>query len=88
MSAAPVELLLYTRDGCPLCDEFAAELAAFLGDRPGLLAIRVVDVDADPAVWLRWGVSVPVLVRGEHVVCGGHFDRDRLLACLADEGSA
>ncbi|MGA0028040.1 MAG: FAD-dependent oxidoreductase, partial [Steroidobacteraceae bacterium] len=31
--------------------------------------------------------SVPVLVRGEHVVCGGHFDRDRLLACLADEGS-
>lgn len=88
MSAIVGEFLLYTRAGCPLCDEFAAELAAFLEGRPGLLAIRVVDVDADPAVWLRWGVSVPVLVRGERVVCGGHFDGDRLIACLADGGSA
>ncbi len=87
MSAVPDELLLYTRSGCPLCDEFAEALAAFLGDRPGLPTIRIVDVDGDPAAWLRWGVSVPVLVRGERVVCGGHFDGDRLLAGLADEGS-
>ena len=88
MSVPPVDLVLYTRSGCPLCEDFALELAGFLAGQPELPEVRVVDVDTDPAVWLRWGVSVPVLVHGERVVCGGYFDRDRLLTCLADGGSA
>lgn len=82
MSIATGSLVLYTRSGCPLCDEFAQELAAYLGSRDGSLEVAVVDVDADPAAWLRWGVSVPVLVWQERVVCGGHFDGDRLAALI------
>ena len=58
-SAQPLELVLYTRDGCHLCDDMKAEIAR--AGLPECCALREVDVDSDPALARRYGESVPVL---------------------------
>jgi glutaredoxin len=47
---------LYSREGCHLCEEMAAQLRG-LG-----IAFDEVDVDSDPHLRLRYGRDVPVLV--------------------------
>ncbi len=50
------EVLLYSRQGCHLCD-VAAEVLARHG-----LAFAVVDIDADAALRERYNECVPVVV--------------------------
>jgi glutaredoxin len=47
---------LYSRNGCHLCEQMAAELRA-LG-----VAFEEIDVDSDPELRLKYGRDVPVLV--------------------------
>jgi hypothetical protein len=68
-AAEPVELVLYTRTPCPLCDEMLAAL-----ERAGLegrytLARR--DVDGDPRLAREYGMRVPVLALGGEVLAEG-----------------
>lgn len=57
--AAPIPVVLYTREGCGLCDEMkAVVLGAGASDA---FELREVDVDGDPALAARHGASVPVL---------------------------
>jgi hypothetical protein len=51
------ELLLYTRQGCCLCEGLEEKLRAL--DPP--LPLRVIDVDTDPLLQDRYGLAVPVL---------------------------
>jgi hypothetical protein len=60
--------LVYTRDDCPLCDEFVAELAQL----PVIFELR--DVDGDPVTRRRYGLKVPVLTCDGSVVCHGRLD--------------
>lgn len=54
------EAILYTRHGCGPC--FAMQrAAAHAAGRTGL-ALRIVDVDADPDAAARYGTEVPVLL--------------------------
>jgi thioredoxin-like negative regulator of GroEL len=54
-----LRLVLYTRPGCHLCDEMKAEIArARLG---GACEVAEVDVDSDPVLAGRYGLSIPVL---------------------------
>jgi len=69
-------LAVYTREGCPLCDEMLAELGAWAAGRG--LTIAVLDVDADPTARARYGLMVPVLTVDGDPVCSGHFDPDTL----------
>jgi glutaredoxin len=50
-----VEVTLYTRNGCHLCDD-AHELLLAQGLNP-----RLVDIDADPALREKFNVCVPVV---------------------------
>lgn len=50
------EIVLYSRDGCHLCDEARSALA-----RHGF-EFAVVDVDADPELKKRYNDCVPVVV--------------------------
>ena len=50
------DVVLYTRQGCHLCDD-AAELLTRYGLRP-----EQVDIDADPALRERYTNCVPVVV--------------------------
>ena len=60
-------LTLYTRRGCPLCDELAAEVCALIaGTGHGLAP---VDVDADPVLRAKYGWEVPLLFDGDTEIC-------------------
>ncbi len=60
-------LTLFTRAGCPLCDEMAAAVQAQLaGSRHRL---DPVDVDTDPGLKARFGWDVPLLFDGDSEIC-------------------
>lgn len=64
--SAPAPVTLYTRAGCPLCDEARALLDALAGDLG--FAIEAVDIDADRDLRARYGWAVPVIaVEGEEL---------------------
>lgn len=50
-------LILYSREGCCLCEGLEERLRELLPPN----ALEVVDVDGDPALQGRYGLSVPVL---------------------------
>jgi len=70
--SAPVELRLYTKAGCPLCDELKAELAR-TRVRPPFVLVEI-DVERDPALSARHGSSVPVLELAGRALSKGRFD--------------
>lgn len=77
----PSRLTVVHREGCELCDEMLAELAA-LGRTRTLPPIEVVDVDSDPELTRRYGLNVPVLLLDGTVVCRHRLDAAELLRLL------
>jgi hypothetical protein len=73
--------VLYSREGCHLCDEMHSALAAL----PAAQAypVDVLDVDADAAARVRYGHKVPVLLFAGELVCHGHLDTDEVHKALA-----
>lgn len=49
--------MLYTRQGCCLCEGLEERLRALQPAPP----LRLMDVDADPALQARFGLEVPLL---------------------------
>jgi hypothetical protein len=82
---APLELVLYTRTGCHLCDEMKGAIEA--ARLPVPYVLREVDVDSDPALAARHGLSVPVLAIDGRVAFKVRLDRERLLAKVARAAS-
>jgi thioredoxin reductase (NADPH) len=66
-------LTLLSREGCGLCEEFAAELQAFATRRP-LPPLETLDVDSDPELRRRYGDRIPVLLWDGVPVAVTHFD--------------
>jgi hypothetical protein len=56
---ATARFTLYSRSYCHLCDDMLAGLHALAGVQP--IAVDVIDIDADPALVLRFDELVPVL---------------------------
>jgi len=75
-----MELTLYSRAGCHLCEEMKAALEPLL--REFKLALREVDVDTDPALAARFGEEVPVLFLGERKVAKIRLDAMQLRRAL------
>jgi hypothetical protein len=74
-------LVLYSRSGCHLCDEMILALRLQLGpDFP----VVIVDVDSDPALELRYGERVPLLMDGETELCGYRYDSVKLAAYASE----
>jgi Glutaredoxin-like domain (DUF836) len=76
-----VRLTLVHRQDCELCDQMVAELSA-LGRRELLPPLEVLDVDADPELQRRHGLTVPVLLLEGTVVCRQRLDAAELLRIL------
>ena len=76
-----MRLTLITRAYCHLCDEMRAVLAP-LAAAAGA-GVEELDVDDDPALEVRWGEHVPVLLAGERELCRYRLDRAALAAYLA-----
>jgi hypothetical protein len=70
--SAPLELTLYGRAWCHLCDDMLAGLRALPVGRQFL--VTVIDVDDDAALERRFGDRVPVLMHGDRELCHYHLD--------------
>jgi hypothetical protein len=69
MAHSPVpELVLYTRDGCHLCDDARAIVQGVLEDRAArgarTAAVRERDITADPDWERQFHATIPVLELG------------------------
>jgi Glutaredoxin-like domain (DUF836) len=71
-----VRFVLYSRPGCLLCEELAAELAALPAARG--YPLDVVDVDTDAGARARFGHKIPVLLFDGELVCHGRLDVDEV----------
>ena len=61
------EVLLYTREGCGLCERARDLLLELLDERPGL-ELREVDIDADGALLAAYLERIPVVEVGGEVI--------------------
>lgn len=83
---ADLEVVLYTRASCPLCDKSAAVLVG-AQKRYGF-RLEVRDIDSDPALVARYGWLVPVVtVNGKERFrgCVNAALLERLLKAAATE---
>ena len=72
---SPAELLevtLYTRPGCRLCDEAKSQIAPLLAEVGGRL--REVNIDSDPELRERYNLDVPVIFLGGRKVAKHRID--------------
>ena len=60
-------LTLFTRAGCPLCDEMEAEVRALIAGTSHSLV--PVDVDSNPSLKTQYGWEVPLLFDGAIEIC-------------------
>lgn len=73
-------LVLYVREGCHLCEQFLVELSLDLG--PEVERLRVLDVDHDADLAVRFGLRVPVLELDGTVLCEGVYEGPGVRAAL------
>jgi glutaredoxin len=71
-SAHPLEVTLYTRPGCHLCEEANAVMQPLLREFGGTL--REVNIDEDGELAERYGGDIPVVFVGGHKVAKHRVD--------------
>ena len=72
-------LTVFSRRGCHLCEDLLAELEPLLR---GQATVEVVDIDTDPVLVKRYGVSIPVICAGDRELCRHALDRSAVLRWL------
>ena len=75
-----IELDLYHRRGCHLCDDMRDALREFQTDLG--FTLREHDIDRDAGLRARFHVLVPVLCLGEQEICRYHLDPAALRLAL------
>jgi glutaredoxin len=71
-SAHPLEVTLYTRPGCHLCEDAKALLGPLLIEFGGTL--REINIDEDPELKRRYGWDIPVIFIGTHKAAKHRLD--------------
>ena len=79
-------LVLYTRQGCHLCEAFLLELQQFDASLAGLL--QLIDVDDNSEDVDRFGDKVPILFANDIEICRYYFDADKFKSCLKLQGDS
>ena len=68
----PLEVRLYTRPGCHLCDEAKLQMAPLLAEFGARL--REVNIDADPQLRELYDLDVPVIFVADRKVAKHRID--------------
>jgi hypothetical protein len=76
-----VELTVYSRKACHLCEVMMAGLRRL--EARYAFDVRTVDIDADPALLARYDEDVPVLAHGDNELCRHRLDSALVEAYLA-----
>jgi thioredoxin-like negative regulator of GroEL len=76
-----MQLTLYGRKDCCLCDQMAEVVAVVAAER-GFDVVKV-DVDDDPALAAAYGHEIPVLCAGSERIVSGHVSVRALRALMA-----
>lgn len=71
-----MELTVYVRQGCHLCEDMLADLRDMQA-RHGF-GLHTVDIDAEAALVARYGTRVPVLCAGERELSHYFLDKKSL----------
>ena len=77
-----MELILYYREQCHLCDAMRKALVAFTRNHPSV-SWREVDIDRDTELIRQYDALVPVLCNGDTEICHFFFDESALIAVMA-----
>jgi hypothetical protein len=70
-----IELTVYSRPDCHLCDELVAELEPLVAGRA---RIDIVDISDDASLERRFGLLIPVLMHKDEELSRYRLDRGRL----------
>src|ERR1700680_534150 len=68
----PLEVTLYTRPGCHLCDEAKLQMAPLLAEFGARL--REVNIDADPELRKLYNLDVPVIFLADRKIAKHRLD--------------
>jgi hypothetical protein len=79
--APRIQLKLYGRSYCHLCEEMLAALEPLRNEFG--FAVDVIDVDSDTILEQRFGVLVPILTHADNELCHYHLDAAKVRAYLA-----
>lgn len=71
-SAQPLEVTVYTRPGCHLCDEAKLQIAPLLAEFGARL--REVNIDADSELHERYNMDVPVIFLADRKIAKYRVD--------------
>jgi len=74
--AEPLEVTLYTRPGCHLCDEAKLQIAPLLAEFGARL--REVNIDSDPELQERYNFDVPVIFLAGRKIAKHRIDAGQL----------
>jgi glutaredoxin len=75
-----MEVTIYTRAGCHLCDEVKAVLAR--ARQKADFTLREVDIDSDPALLAEYNDQVPVVAINGKKAFKYHLKEDEFLKVL------
>lgn len=76
-----VELILIGRGYCHLCHDMEVAVLPLVSEFG--VSLRVLDVDADPALEARYDELVPVLLHGDTELCHYFLDKAKVREYLA-----
>lgn len=65
--STPLQLTLYRRTGCHLCEAMQGQLQVLQDEHD--FSLQTVDIDDDPALEAAYGERIPVLMHGEMEIC-------------------
>ena len=77
---AALELTLYRKEGCGLCDQAEAMLARIAKRLP--LQVTSIDIDSDPALQARYFLEIPVIAIGHDEIARAPISERALEAAL------
>ena len=77
-----VNLRLYSRTGCHLCEDMLETLMAM--DIAGQFHVQIVDIDADPSIQREFALRIPVLAdaEGNQIICEQTLDHHAVVDYL------
>ena len=83
---ARIDVTFYTRTGCRLCDEAAAELGKLGEQFP--IEVSSVDIDGDPEIRERYNDTVPAIDVAGGLVSSAPLDWAAIRGAVASAATA